>query len=97
MSSKTFNEEVHKKATEIADLVISKQKDYGKGNILNSVVKPELAVLVRLQDKLSRAANLVQSGADANNESLKDTYADIVGYGLIIGMVHDQTFELPLE
>lgn len=93
----TFNEEIHKKADRIADLVISKQQDYGKGNILNSVIKPELAILVRLQDKLSRAANLIENGKTAKNESLQDTADDIVGYGLILGMVLNETFKLPLE
>lgn len=93
----TFNNEVNKKALDTAKLVIRKQQDYGKGNILNSVVDPKIAIAVRLQDKLSRLANLAQSGADPKNESLADTAQDIVGYGLILMMVIDDTFKLPME
>ena len=93
----TFNEEVHKVAKEVADLVISKQRDYGPKNIMNSVVAPELSIAVRLNDKLVRLANLVQNGKTPNNESLRDTWVDIIGYGLVGLMVHDQTFLNPLE
>lgn len=95
--SKTFDEAVHEVAKEIAELVISKQKDYGPKNIMNSVVSPELSIAVRLNDKLARLAHLVQSGATPENESLKDTARDIVGYGLVLNMVLDGTFLLPLE
>ena len=93
----TFNEEVHKLAQEVADLVIRKQRDYGPKNIMNSVVAPELSIAVRLNDKLARLANLVQSGKIPNNESLRDTWVDIIGYGLVGLMVHDDTFLKPLE
>lgn len=93
----TFNEEVHKAAKEIADLVISKQRDYGPKNIMNSVVSPELSVAVRLNDKLARLANLIQKGATPENESLMDTADDIIGYGLVLKMVLNGTFLTPLE
>ena len=92
----TFNEEVHKAAQEVADLVIRKQRDYGPKNIMNSVVTPELSIAVRLNDKLARLANLVQNGADPKNESLRDTADDIIGYGLVLKMVLDGTFLSPL-
>ena len=97
MANDTFQEAVNHKALTIAALVIKKQKDYGKGNILNSVVDPRLAIAVRLQDKLARLANLLQQGKDPLNESLADTADDIVGYGLILGMVLDDTFKLPMK
>lgn len=93
----SFNSEVRSKAEETAKLVIKKQLDYGKGNILNSVVDPKIAIAVRLQDKLSRLANLAQSNRDPKNESLLDTAQDIVGYGLILMMVIDGTFSEPIE
>lgn len=93
----SFNQEVHKAATEVADLVIRKQRDYGPKNIMNSVVSPELSIAVRLNDKLARLANLIQSGATPENESLRDTADDIIGYGLVLKMVIDGTFTHPLE
>lgn len=93
----TFNEAAHKSATEVADLVISKQRDYGPNNILNCPVGAELGVIVRLYDKLARAANLLQSGQTPENESLRDTADDIIGYGLVLKMTLEKTFTLPLE
>lgn len=93
----TFDQEVHKLANEVADLVIKKQRDYGPKNILNSVVEPEIGIAVRLTDKLARLVNLKTKGATPNNESLRDTWMDIIGYGLVGLMVNDQTFLTPLE
>lgn len=93
----TFDEAVHKAAQEVADLVISKQRDYGPKNIMNSVVSPELSIAVRLNDKLARLANLVQKGTTPENETLQDTANDIIGYGLVLKMVLEKKFLLPLE
>lgn len=97
MSNATFDDAAHKAAKEVADLVIRKQKDYGPKNILNSVVRPELAIAVRLNDKLARLANLIESGKTPENESLKDTADDIIGYGLVLKLVLNGEFELPME
>lgn len=94
--SKTFDEACKKSAQEVAELVIRKQRDYGKSNVLNSVVTPELAIAVRLNDKLSRLANLVQTGQTPENETLRDTADDIIGYGIILKMVLEDSFTLPL-
>lgn len=93
----TFEDAIRERAMRIAELVISKQHDYGKKNILNSVVDPKLAIAVRLQDKLARWVSLSDGTKVAKNESLGDTADDIAGYGLIAGMVVDKTFELPME
>lgn len=93
----TFDEAVNKSATEVAELVIRKQRDYGPNNIMRSVVSPELAIAIRLNDKLARLVNLHQSGKSAENETLKDTADDIIGYGLVLKMVLEGTFLLPLE
>lgn len=97
MSDISFNQAVQQAAQEVADLVISKQKDYGPKNIMNSVVSPELSIAVRLNDKLSRLANLVQSGKKPSNETLLDTANDIIGYGLVLKMVLEGTFLNKLE
>lgn len=97
MSDDIFPDAAHRAAKEVADLVIRKQKDYGPKNILNSVVQPELAIAVRLNDKLARLANLIQQGKTPENESLKDTADDIIGYGIVLKMVLEGTFTLPME
>lgn len=53
-----FNDAIHSIANEIAELVVSKQKDYGTGNILNSPAGPENGIIVRLFDKAARIDNL---------------------------------------
>lgn len=93
----TFEDNCRLKLADVADLIISKQKDYGSGNILNSPIDPKLAVLVRLNDKLQRFGNLLEKGRTASNESLKDTAKDIQGYGAILECLLDDTFDLPLE
>lgn len=93
----TFEDEIRKKALEVAELVIKKQRDYGKKNILNTVVDPKLAVAVRLQDKVARLANLTQFEGTPHHESLADTASDIAGYGLITLMLVEDTFSLPMQ
>lgn len=97
----TFNDNAKRKALELADLLVRKQRDYGTGNILKTPILPanggaRLGVVQRLNDKVERAANLLQSGNPAANEALTDTFMDIAGYGLILWMLEDGTFELPL-
>lgn len=72
------------------DLVISKQHDYGHGNILKFGL---LGVVVRISDKIERLKNLSMKAYDpAVAESLDDTKMDIVGYCLIALMLLDGTF-----
>lgn len=93
----TFDEAAKDIALEVANLVASKQKDYGPNNILKSIVDPQTAIAVRISDKMARWVNLVNTGATPENESLRDTVMDIMGYALIAMMVLDGTFTLPLE
>lgn len=95
--NKTFNSEIRSLASEAVRLVISKQFDYGKDNILKCPLDPKLGVLIRLNDKLSRLGNLLSENKNPQNESIRDTWADIVGYGLIGLMLQDKTFTLPLK
>lgn len=93
----TFDDNTKKKSEKLAKLIIKKQHDYGPGNILKSPIDPKLGVLVRLNDKLQRAANLIEKSVDPENESLLDTAMDIAGYGIILWMLIDDSFDLPLE
>jgi hypothetical protein len=62
-----------------------KQLDYGSGNIADF---GEFGVLVRLNDKINRLKNLFKTQAEANCESIADTWRDITNYGLIGLMCH---------
>ena len=70
-----------------------KQRDYGPNNIARF---GQSGLLLRLHDKVARLENLVSNGKDAKNESLHDTYLDIVGYSIIGLMLLDDTFFNPL-
>lgn len=76
-------------------LLCSKQHDYGHGNIMNFGM---IGVAVRLCDKIARAANLKKRNNEnaVANETVIDTYADIVGYAVIGIMLRDETFQLEL-
>ncbi|GEM88171.1 hypothetical protein [Meiothermus granaticius] len=73
-------------AEEYLRLFASKQEAYGRGNIAGF---GELGVLVRLNDKLERLKNLVYLQRSTDLESVRDTWLDVLGYGLIGLMVHD--------
>lgn len=77
---------------ELWDILIKKQKDYGPNNIRNSPGGPLNGLQVRLYDKMSRLINLIESGVEPENESLRDTFVDIANYGVIGVMILDNTF-----
>lgn len=76
-------------------LLCRKQHDYGHGNIENFGL---VGVAVRLCDKIARAKNLKKRGESiVKNETVIDTYEDIVGYATIAIMLRDSTFSLDLD
>lgn len=79
-------------ATEICNIVISKHKDYGASGINGAPGGALNGLLVRLHDKLARANNLTKEKEAPNHESIRDTFLDIAGYGLIGLMVLDERF-----
>lgn len=91
-----FDDASYQRAEEIARLVIKKQKDYGPKNILNCPVGAELGIAVRLYDKIARLTHLIESGATPENETLADTASDIMGYGLVLTLILNKEFELPM-
>lgn len=91
---KTFEEALQAIAKEVVELVIAKQHDYGHGNIL---AFGEFGVLVRTSDKLERLKNLLKSNTEPENETIEDTWMDLVGYSLLALMLRRGTFTLPLE
>ena len=90
----SFEQSCEKTAHEIAQLVISKQKDYGSENIL---AFKEHGLVVRLTDKISRLRNLVWNKSNPRHESIEDTFMDIAGYAIIGIMLTKGTFTNKLE
>jgi hypothetical protein len=67
-------------SSEAIALCCAKQKDYGPGNI---PAFGELGVLVRLNDKVERLKNLLNTGKAPTHESIEDTWIDLVNYAMI--------------
>ncbi len=77
----------------LVSLLASKQHDYGHSNIERY---GEQGVKIRVSDKVCRLRNLLDKDADAANESIEDTWLDIIGYSVIAIMLANGTFSLPL-
>jgi hypothetical protein len=90
----SFERHCYKIASELARMVIDKQRDYGTENIL---AFEEKGIVVRMNDKIARLKNLVWGNRIPNNETLDDTYRDLAGYSIVALMLRSGTFQLPLE
>ena len=77
---------------EMVALLCKKQHDYGHNNITNFGI---VGVAIRVCDKIARIENLKKTG-EPTNESLLDSYIDIVGYAMIATMLHEESFRLKL-
>jgi hypothetical protein len=78
----------------MVELLVRKQRDYGHSNIMEF---GHVGIAIRLCDKLARLDTLLNNGATPQNESLLDTWMDLVGYAVISEMLAMDTFELELK
>lgn len=77
-------ETIHTLCSNLANLLVSKNQDYGDA-FGKSVDKfGDIAFLVRMEDKINRMNNLMQSNKEPNNESIQDTLTDIAGYCILM-------------
>jgi len=74
------------------NLLLDKQEDYGPLNISRAPGGPLNGLRVRIYDKISRINNLIETGAEPNNESLRDSFVDLANYATIALMVIDGTW-----
>ena len=88
----TFNEACKLVASEIAELVINKQHDYGHENIL---AFGELGLIIRTNDKIARLKHLVNK--EGITEPRLDAWKDIAGYAIIALMLDKGWFKLEVE
>jgi len=78
------------------NLLISKHHDYGPKNIAHSPGGALNGLRVRMWDKVARINNLLDSNVSPSNESLRDSFLDLLNYSAIAMMVLDKTWpELP--
>lgn len=68
-------------------LLLKKHKDYGPTNISRSPGGPLNGLRVRIWDKVARLNNLIDSGVAPENESLMDTFVDLMNYSAIAILV----------
>ena len=74
------------------NLLIKKHHDYGPKNISLSPGGPLNGLRVRMWDKIARINNLLDSGVQPSNESLRDSFIDLLNYSAIAMMVLDETW-----
>jgi hypothetical protein len=74
------------------NLLIKKHHDYGPKNISLSPGGPLNGLRVRMWDKIARINNLLDSGVKPSNESLRDSFIDLLNYSAIAMMVLDETW-----
>ena len=73
---------------DIGNLLISKQDDYGPGNINHAPGGPIYGLLVRIGDKFERLKNLFKKdGIKPQHESIEDSFKDLANYAVIGLMV----------
>jgi len=78
------------------NLLIRKHKDYGPRNIAHSPGGALNGLRVRMHDKVARINHLVDSRVAPSNESLRDSFIDLMNYSAIAIMVLDKKWpELP--
>ena len=90
----SFEQACRDTALRIAEIVISKQHDYGYENIL---AFREQGLVLRLWDNVSRLKNLIWGKGTPKNESIEDTFIDIAGYAIIGLMLANETFTNELK
>ena len=78
------------------NLLIRKHHDYGPKNIAHSPGGALNGLRVRMWDKVARINNLLDSKVSPSNESLRDSFIDLLNYSAIAIMVLDKKWpELP--
>jgi len=84
-----FESAVREVFDEARELLLRKHRDYGPHNIGRSPGGPLNGLRVRMWDKLARINNLIDKGAEPENESLRDSFMDLMNYAAIGLLVID--------
>ena len=82
-----FIHKVRSLLDEAGDLLLRKQLDYGPTNISKAPGGPINGLRERMHDKIARINNLVDKDVDPQNESLRDSFIDLLNYSAIAIMV----------
>ena len=87
-----FKIELHKRFAEAEQLLIKKHLDYGPTNISRAPGGALNGLRVRMHDKQARINHLIDTGAQPQNESLRDSFVDLANYAIIALMVLDKAW-----
>lgn len=80
-----MNEEEMKRILEETEMLLKRRNEmYGDGNISKM---GEEGIIVRLTDKFERPTHLLKNKMNSSEETIEDTWKDIIGYGVIGLMV----------
>jgi hypothetical protein len=75
--------------TKAVELLVKKHEDYGPANISDAPGGPLNGLSVRLHDKVARLNNLLSHHKKPKNETIEDTFVDILNYAVIALLVLD--------
>jgi hypothetical protein len=84
-----FESAVSKVYDEAEVLLLRKHRDYGPTNISRAPGGALNGLRVRMHDKTARINHLIDSGATPENESLRDSFIDLLNYSAIALLVLD--------
>lgn len=84
-----FEDDLSEIFVEAEALLLRKHRDYGPTNISRAPGGAINGLRVRMHDKTARINHLVDSGATPENESLRDSFIDLLNYSAIALMVLD--------
>lgn len=89
VSSNDFATDMWEVFDSAGNLLLKKHKDYGPTNISKSPGGALNGLRVRMWDKTARINHLIDNGATPENESLRDSFLDLLNYAAIALMVLD--------
>lgn len=89
MNEDTFASDMWDIFDSAGELLLKKHHDYGPHNIGASPGGALNGLRVRMWDKLARINNLIDKGVTPENESLRDSFLDLLNYSAIALMVLD--------
>lgn len=90
--SGAFIADMWKVLDDAGTLLLKKHHDYGPTNVSRSPGGPLNGLRVRMWDKVARINHLIDNGATPENESLKDSFIDLLNYSAIAIMVIEGTW-----
>lgn len=80
-------------ARKAVDLLVKKHEDYGPANISDAPGGALNGLSVRLHDKVARLNNLLSHGKKPKNETIEDTFIDILNYAIIGLLILDDKWD----